>query len=552
MRKAKEVHWGWQALIGVLSLMLVLLLGLTMDQFSIVSHAQSQGKVKAACKIRKEANATSEVIGSAKQDAEVTINGQATASDGTVWYQVFVDSETLGFIRSDLIQITDGSTPATLAAATTTTTTTTTAPATQAPAANETPADVTAVNPVSATVTGGQSVRVRANASTTSSIVAAVQNGLALTVTGQANGTDGNVWYQITTSVNGSEVTGFIRSDFVSLSGELTPPAEEVPDTGTPEPEQPRETEPVQETKDWDTMLQGGYWYLIDMTSKNPELYQQYKIEEIFNTVDNNIALYEQDEKTIKSLKAVIIILVIIIIGLAAAVTMVIFKMRDMADSAYFSEVEKETIRRRSADRPQGSSQKVMHTVGAEKPAAKPQGARPAQGGQNTRPAQGGQRQIQNGQGARPAQGGQNTRQVQGSQRPVQNSQGVRPARNVQGSARPVQEGQNTKPVQGGQGTRTAQGGQRPVQGSQGPAHSTQGSRPVQNSQTSRTARNVQGSGRTTSERPQGTRPGQAEQTRAVQQGNDSQGSGWKSKNFMTDDDEFEFEFLNWDGEEDQ
>ena len=26
----------------------------------------------------------------------------------------------------------------------------------------------------------------------------------------------------------------------------------------------------------------------------------------------------------------------------------------------------------------------------------------------------------------------------------------------------------------------------------------------------------------------------------------------WKSKNFMNDDDEFEFEFLNWDGQEDK
>lgn len=550
MRKAKEVHWGWQALIGVLSLMLVLLLGLTMDQFSIVSHAQSQGKVKTACKIRKEANATSEVIGSAKQDAEVTINGQATASDGTVWYQVFVDSETLGFIRSDLIQITDGSTPTTLAAGTTTTTTTTTT----TPAANETPVDVTAVNPISATVTGGQSVRVRANASTTSSIAATVQNGLALTVTGQANGTDGNVWYQITTTVNGSEVTGFIRSDFVSLSGELTAPTEEVPDEGTENPEQPGETEQVQETKDWDTMLQGNDWYLIDMTSKDPEQYDQYKIQDIFDTVNNNIALYEQDEKTIKSLKAVIIILVIIIIGLAAAVTMVIFKMRDMADSAYFSEVEKETIRRRSADRPQGSGQKVMHTVGAEKQsAAKPQGARPVQGGQNARAVQGSQRPAQNGQGARPAQnvqgntrpvqGGQNTRPVQGGQRPVQggqrpvqNGQGVRAPRNVQGNARPVQDGQGTRTVQSGQGTRTAQGGQRPVQGAQG-------SRPVQNGQES---------GRNVSERTQSARAGQTEQTRAAQQKKDSQNSGWKSRNFMTDDDEFEFEFLNWDGEEKQ
>jgi hypothetical protein len=45
---------------------------------------------------------------------------------------------------------------------------------------------------------------------------------------------------------------------------------------------------------------------------------------------------------------------------------------------------------------------------------------------------------------------------------------------------------------------------------------------------------------------PQVDRP-----TRPVQkEGN--QDPGWKSKNFMSDDDEFEFEFLNWDGDEEQ
>ena len=75
------------------------------------------------------------------------------------------------------------------------------------------------MQPISASATGGQSIRVRANASTTSQIVTTAKEGLALTVTGQATGTDGNVWYQVTFIDNGSEVTGFIRNDYVTLSG---------------------------------------------------------------------------------------------------------------------------------------------------------------------------------------------------------------------------------------------------------------------------------------------------------------------------------------------
>ena len=88
-------------------------------------------------------------------------------------------------------------------------------------------AQVTALNPVSATVTGGgnSGVRIRSDASTNSQIITTVQSGLALTVVGRADGldSDGKEWYQVNFTSNNSEVSGFIRSDFVELSEELTP-----------------------------------------------------------------------------------------------------------------------------------------------------------------------------------------------------------------------------------------------------------------------------------------------------------------------------------------
>ena len=50
---------------------------------------------------------------------------------------------------------------------------------------------------------------------------------------------------------------------------------------------------------------------------------------------------------------------------------------------------------------------------------------------------------------------------------------------------------------------------------------------------------------------PQAARP-VARPTKQVPKREGNQNPGWKSKNFMSDDDEFEFEFLNWDGDEDQ
>lgn len=496
-----KVFWGMLALVFVLGA------GLFSENLAIVSHAESAAKVTASsAKIRKTADSSSEVIGSAAKDKAISIKSQTKGADGYTWYEVYVDANTLGYIRSDLVSITDGSTPPSSSGTTTTTTTTpTTTTATPAPVVNETPVEVTAVEPLSATVTGGQSVRVRSNASTTSQIVTTAENGMALTVTGQATGTDGKTWYQISFISNSVEVTGFIRSDYVALSGELQAPVEEQPVEEQPTDEQPAEDTQTT-SKDWDTQMQGDAWYLLDMAGQ-----KQYKIEDLFNSLNQITeinAQYETNQKKISSQKAVIIILVILLVAAVAAVTLLIFKIKDMNDASYFSGVEEETVRRRRVDRPQGGrpqngrpapqggrpqggrpqgSQKVMHEVGAERrPASRPTG-------QGTRPD------------GRPAPQGE---------RPI--GQTVRPA--APQERRPAPRG--GRPVTPGQGRPAPQGGRPTAPQSERPA--PQAGRPV------------------------------ARPTKPVPQSEGNQNPGWKSKNFMSDDDEFEFEFLNWDGDEDQ
>jgi hypothetical protein len=361
---------------------------------------------------------------------------------------------------------------------------------------------------------------VRSNASTTSQIVTTAENGMALTVTGQATGTDGKTWYQISFISNSVEVTGFIRSDYVALSGELQAPVEEQPVEEQPTDEQPAEDTQTT-SKDWDTQMQGDAWYLLDMAGQ-----KQYKIEDLFNSLNQITeinAQYETNQKKISSQKAVIIILVILLVAAVAAVTLLIFKIKDMNDASYFSGVEEETARRRRVDRPQGGrpqngrpapqggrpqggrpqgSQKVMHEVGAERrPASRPtgQGTRP-----DGRPAPQGERPI--GQTVRPA-APQERRPAPRGGRPVTPGQG-----------RPAPQG--GRPVTPGQGRPAPQGGRPTAPQSERPA--PQAGRPV------------------------------ARPTKPVPQSEGNQNPGWKSKNFMSDDDEFEFEFLNWDGDEDQ
>lgn len=493
----RKVHLGWQALLGMMSLVLVLSLGLFVDAFSIVSHAESQGKVTAqSAKIRKEASTSSDVLGSAAQGDAISIIGQTTGSDGNVWYQIYVDANTKGYIRSDLASVTDGSTPTTLTASTTTTTTTQTTTTTTTPTVAETPVEVTEVEPISANVTGGSAVRVRSNASTTSSIVTTAQSGMALTVTGTATGTDGKTWYQVNFISDGTQVVGFIRNEYVTLSGELVVPSDE------PAQETTTEEEPaVEETKDWDTQLDDGKWYLVDNAAG-----KRYVIDDMFTAVEANKTLYEDAQAKVKSQKVTVIILVIVLVIALGAIALLIFKIKDMMDEAYFEEVEKETYRRRGEPGSSNSNRKVMQTVGEEQPARprNTQGQRPASAPQG-RPAQ--RPAGAAPQGARPAQ------------RPAGTApQGARPAQRPAGAAP-----QGARPAQAG-----APQGARPAQRPTGAAPQA---RPAQ--------------------RPtEAASQAQTQNRPTAQAGGGAQNPGWKAKNFMADDDEFEFEFLNWEGEE--
>ncbi|MCM1046675.1 MAG: SH3 domain-containing protein [Candidatus Gastranaerophilales bacterium] len=501
----KKVQWRKQILGGICSLAAAFVLALTMDPFSVVSHAQSDGKAIVDAKIRLEASADSEAVGGVQQDGRVSINGQVMGADGNIWYQVIVNADTLGYVRSDLVQITDGSTPNNLGG-------NTASVATVIPTSmtNSTTADVTEVNPVSATVSGGQAVRVRSAASTSSDIVTTVQSGTALTVTGQTDGADDKVWYQVNFTLNGSEVVGFIRSDYVVLSEELTPIVEEPP--AEPEPEVSPEPEPELaapvEKKTYDTQYASDIWQLIDNTdSENIKVYDLVKVLEAANA-------YTQAEKTIKTQKIIMIILVVVIVLLAMVTTLIFFKMKDMSDSAYFAEVEREAARRTNSGRSQNGGQRTSRPQGQGAP--RQGGSRPQSGAsQGSRQTQGSGRPVQgrpqSAQGGRPSQGEGRSQNMQGG-------------RSVQGEGR-RQNVQGGHSVQGEGRPQNAQGG-RPIQG-EGRPQNMQGGRLVQ----------------------EGRRQDQARQ----QSADNAQRQGWKSKNFMADEeDEFEFEYLNWDGEEDQ
>ncbi len=494
MRTKKQV--AGKALLGMLSVVLVLTFGLLLDGFASVAHA-AEGKItSASVNVRKEATTTSDVVASVKRNEVVTVNGQVTAADGKIWYKVEIDGKN-GYIRSDLMSVSEGDVPETTPDPT---------------------ADVTAVNPVSAKVTGGQLIRVRSDASTTSRIVTTVENGKELTITGQATGADSKTWYQIEFTKDGSTVTGFIREDFVNPSERIIP----VTENTTPEVQDPVVTpdpevqEPViNTTKDWDTSLQDGVWYVIDNVNE-----KQYEITDMLQAAKTNADLFYQSQDTVKTQKIWLIILVILVLGCIGGIAYLVYRMQDENQDAFIRTVEKDTLNRRSAA---PSKQRINQSVGPDRT------ARPT-GHPGTKPAgQSGARP--NGQPA-PRPNGQPGTRPNGQPASKPSGQpGARPS----GQPAPRPSGQPGARPNGQPASKPSdQPGARP-NGQPAPRPSGQpGARP---------------SGQP-APRPAGQpAPKPADAQNAPK--NTGEGN-WKSKNFMTDEDEFEFDFLNWDGSEEQ
>ena len=482
MRKTRELRQ--RLLTGIFAVTLAVgILGGGFFLSGTVSHAETQVKITSpkGANVRKEASTSSAAVGGAENGKVLSVLSQVQGSDGYTWYQVQLNSSTTGYVRADLVEVTEGGGGG--------------GGESTAPSEGEggegttAPPEVMAVNPVGGTVTGESGTgKIRDSASSEGQILAEVALDTALTVTGQVTAADERVWYQVSFISGETQVDGFIRSDYVTLSGELTPYTEE-----PAAPEEPTEPEPDEdEQKPYEVIMQDGDWLLHDKS-----INKGYSIKQLFSGVTENAALLEKQEKSLKSQKIIIIILVFLLVAAAAGIAFLVFKIRDMMDSAYYNEVENETLRKRNATSGKGE-QKVMHTVGTDRQQTRPVGARPTgTAGQKSAGASQVQRGAGSTPGQRPAGTGQRTAGTTQGQRPAGTTQGQRPAGTSQGRTGAAQGQRARGPIQG-----------------QRPAGTTQGQRTAGNAKPQQHSQRVQ------------------------------------PKNFLEEDDEFEFEFLNYDGDE--
>lgn len=318
----------------------------------IVSRAEPTGVViPNSVNIRKAPEQGSEVIGSSTAGKEINIRGQVE-SGGITWYQVYINANTLGYVRADMIEKKGSETIPTVSVAAEGNTAANEGgedgqDAASQPAASEGGAKVEAqegMDPQYAS-TKVQS-KVRPDPSTANPHLDSLTPGTQVVVRGKSEGSDSRTWYYVTyTGGNGSERTGYIRSDLLEL-GELLPVEETPEEAPAAEPEAPSEP-PVRNDYELkiETDSEGtAIWYLYDNIKGKKE-----KLQPLLDSMASQSADDEKETGAIVKQRIVIVVLLVLLAILAAAVVILAFKLRD----TYYEddEEEDEEDTRRSARR---------------------------------------------------------------------------------------------------------------------------------------------------------------------------------------------------------
>lgn len=276
-------------------------------------------------RVRNSASTGSEVMTAVNAGDKLDVVSEEQDSEGKTWYKVSINNVS-GYVRSDTVEkAPEGDAePATSSTA--------------EPAQPAASSSVEAMASQAATVTT-DNVNVRSSASTGGSVVATLKNGAAVTLTGTSTDSSGNKWYQVNFINNGSNVTGFIREDFVEL-GEVVEPA---PTEETPEGEggddelaemygdMPTEGDTT-ENNDYELFFEPDQegvdcWYIHDNKAQ-----KRYKLEQLLQADEMNTHNVEVKDKEIKKMRIAVIILAVLFVIALVALGIFGFKYHDLKE----------------------------------------------------------------------------------------------------------------------------------------------------------------------------------------------------------------------------
>ncbi len=279
-----------------------------------------------AAKIRQTASTSAEVVGSTVKGSKLDVLSSTKDSDGYTWYKVYVDGNTTGYIRADLVSDVSGDI-STESSSSSSSEKKETKQETQTETETVTEVTTTTVEPCEFTsgVTT-DAVSVREAASTKSNKKATAESGQALSITGQATGSDGKVWYQI--SYDG--VSGFIRSDYVNTSVESEGEGEDIAETEETDVEETETAAPVTApNSDYELKYEPNNdgvdtWYLYDHIKGTRQ-----SIDNINAVMQQSQTMQTSDSADSAKLKKIIIAMGVVIFILLIAVVILLFRLKD-------------------------------------------------------------------------------------------------------------------------------------------------------------------------------------------------------------------------------
>lgn len=430
-------------------------------------------------RVRNSASTDSDVMTTVNAGERLDVTSEEQGADGKTWYKVAINNVS-GYVRSDTVTKEDEAAAANTAAEV-------------QPVEASSSGTVTSMPSQAATIKS-DNVNVRSNASTSGDVVAKLANGAAVTLTGTTTDSSGKTWYQVNFINNGSNVTGFIREDFVE-PGEVVEP--EVPEEGTEGEDaeladiygdMPTEEDEA-ENNDYELFFEPDSegvdcWYVHDNIAQ-----KRYKLEQLMQADEMNVHNMEIKDKEISRLKIVLIVLAVLLVAALAAAVFFGLKYRDGMDDDDEDDDDDDDdfrvaspVRRRS---PEAGRRVTSESAGRTR--------RPAQDeGRSTRGT------------VRRSEAGAPRKAAAPQRRPAGDEVRTRSAQ--PGRVRPETEGQR-RPASGTAGTRSAQ-----------PAPQTRRTRVPSESEA------VKRSSRPDVE--------------------------WKSKNFLKEDEDLDFSFINGDDDE--
>lgn len=353
----------------------------------VISHAEATGKViPNSVNIRKAPDKNSEVVGSSTIGKEVTIRGKVDAS-GTTWYQVYIDANTLGYIRADMLDLKEGGDIPTV------TVDTSSQEASSQEASSESQPESPAEGASGGAAVGPEEsvdaqyatikvkAKVRPEPSTKKNHIGSLTEGTQVIIRGKSAGSDGKTWYYVTyTASNGSESTGFVREDLLEMGDML--PVEEPPQEEAPQEETPVE-EPVA-NNDYELRLEqdeeGLNWYVYDNLQGGIRHKLQPLLEDAYSRSE------QDDEATgaVVKQRIVIVALSVLLVALVVTVVILAFKLRDALYEEYDEdddddedeEEEERPVRRRAGGEEASSGRQRARREDDEETASRRRGER--------------------------------------------------------------------------------------------------------------------------------------------------------------------------------